>query len=473
MKSLLSFLAEDEIERIHEATMQVLEKTGIKVGSEKICRLLQRHGAKVNGHNVRLPKALVAEALQQVRQQVLLAGREASFDLIVPAAEPPYNTTSGYAPFVKDLETGRTRNSTGRDLMDFAVVSDFLEVIDFFWPIVMPTDEPPPVEELCALDISLRHIRKHIQCSCATEKTARWQVRLAAVIAGGEDRLKERPIFSALVSPISPLTFERNAVEAMAALAEAGIPVVPMTMSLSGTTAPATLAGTLTIANAEELATLVILKCANPDAPMVYSTDAAPADLKTGVVNYLAPEYLLLGAACAQMARRYSMPSMVAHGSSEELPYDLPSFERNVLKVAISQMTRTDLASWLGSLESALNASLVNLVGDAEACMHASAYLRRFAVNAETLALGPIDEVGPAGHFLAHKHTVQHFRKELWIKNLQDRFFLDPGEGSFADQAKHKVREILTNYQVPPLDRDLLKEMDAIMLQARRDILGE
>jgi trimethylamine--corrinoid protein Co-methyltransferase len=105
--------------------------------------------------------------------------------------------------------------------------------------------------------------------------------------------------------------------------------------------------------------------------------------------------------------------------------------------------------------------------------MHASAYLRRFAVNAETLALGPIDEVGPAGHFLAHKHTVQHFRKELWIKNLQDRFFLDPGEGSFADQAKHKVREILTNYQVPPLDRDLLKEKDAIMLQARRDILGE
>ncbi|MGB4682443.1 MAG: trimethylamine methyltransferase family protein, partial [Dethiobacteria bacterium] len=251
MKSLLTILTEDEIELIHEATLQVLEKTGIKVGSEKICRLLQRHGARVNGDNVKLPRAMVEEALRQVRRRVLLAGREAAFDLVVPAATPPYNTTSGYAPFVRDLETGRTRNSTGSDLKDFAVVSDFLEVVDFFWPIVLPTDEPPPMEELSALDISLRHIRKHIQCSCATEKTARWQVRLAAAVAGGEDRLRKRPIFSALVSPISPLTFEKNAVEAMVALAEAGIPVVPMTMSLSGTTAPATLAGTLTMANAE------------------------------------------------------------------------------------------------------------------------------------------------------------------------------------------------------------------------------
>lgn len=472
MKSLLSFLTEDEIERIHGATGRLLEKTGILVGSEKIRSLLKRRGAVVNGKNVKLPGPMVEQALQQARRRVLLAGRDRDYDLLVPAVTPPYNATSGYAPFVKDLETGRTRNSTGSDLVDFAVVSDFLEEVDFFWPIVLPTDEPPPMEELCALDISLRHIRKHIQCSCLTEKMACWQVRLAAAAAGGEEELKARPIFSAQVSPVSPLIFEKNAVEAMAFFAGAGIPVVPMTMSLSGTTAPATLAGTLTMANAEELATLVILKSVNPDAPMIYSTDVAPADLKTGVVNYSAPEYLLLGAACAQMARYYRMPSMVAHGSSEEMPSDLPSFERNVLRVAASQMTRTDLSSWLGSLESSLNASLISLVGDAEADAHASAYLRCFNVDTDTLALGPIDEVGPAGHFLAHKHTVQHFRKELWTRKLKDSFVLEAGGGSFADRAKEKVKSILKNHRVPPLDRGLQKEMSSIMQQARRDILG-
>jgi trimethylamine--corrinoid protein Co-methyltransferase len=471
MRSLLSILTEDEIERIHLATMQLLEVTGVQIGSEKICRLLQRHGARVSGKNVKFPQQMVETALQQAQHRVFLAGRTAEFDLVVPATEPPYNATSGYAPFVKDLETGKTRNSTGADLRDFAVLSDYLGEIDFFWPIVMPTDEPPPMEELRALDISLRHIRKHTQCSCATEKIARWQVRLAAAVAGGEEALRKRPIFSALVSPVSPLNFEKNAVEAVAALAEAGIPVVPMTMSLSGTTAPATLAGTLTMANAEELATLVIIKSVNPAAPMIYSTDVAPADLKTGVVNYSAPEYLLLGAACAQIARYYNMPGMVAHGSSEELPYDLPSFERNVLKVAASQMTRTDLASWLGSVDSSLNASLVQLLGDAETCAHAAAYLRRFKVDADTLALAPINEIGPGGHFLSHKHTLQHFRKELWTKRLKDPFILEPGEGTFADLAKQRVKDILRGHQVPPLDEDLLKEMDTLVLEAREDIL--
>ena len=130
MKSLLSFLAEDEIERIHEATMQVLEKPVLKWAVKRSAGCCSGT-AQVNGHNVRLPKALVAEALQQVRQQVLWRDGRRVLISSFRRRSPPYNTTSGYAPFVKDLETGRTRNSTGRDLMDFAVVSDFLEVIDF------------------------------------------------------------------------------------------------------------------------------------------------------------------------------------------------------------------------------------------------------------------------------------------------------------------------------------------------------
>ena len=138
-----------------------------------------------------------------------------------------------------------------------AVVADYLDARPLR-PLAMPTDGPPPLEELSALDISLRHTRKHIQCSCSAEKTARWQVRLAAAVAGGEEKLRQNPIFSAVASPVSPLTFEKDTVEAMVVLAEAGIPVVPMNMALGGTTAPATMAGILVMANAEELATLVI-----------------------------------------------------------------------------------------------------------------------------------------------------------------------------------------------------------------------
>jgi len=472
MKALFGFLNGDEAAQIHEASLAVLEKTGIKVESEKVRRLLARHGAREEGSKVRLPREMATEAIKQVRRQFVLTARDPAWHLTVPSGST-LNATSGYAPFVHDLETDEKRSSTGQDLRDFAVVADYLDAVAFFWPLAMPTDGPPPLEELSALDISLRHTRKHIQCSCSAEKTARWQVRLAAAVAGGEEKLRQNPIFSAVASPVSPLTFEKDTVEAMVVLAEAGIPVVPMNMALGGTTAPATMAGILVMANAEELATLVILKCANPEAPMVYASDSGPADMRSGEVNYAAPEYPLIGAAMAQMARFYGIPSMVAHGSSEELPADLTAFERNVLRVLISQATWTDLSSWLGSRDSAISGSLVNLVMDAEVYAHAAAYLRQFSVDAGTLALDVIDEIGPAVHFLSHKHTVRHFRKELWTRRLRDNFVLDPGEGSYIERAREKARSILATHKVPPLEEGLLKEMDDLMQSARRDILGQ
>lgn len=470
MKASFAFLSEDEIERIHRAATIVLEKTGIKVESEKVRQMLARQGARVAGNIVRLPRELIGEAIKQIRKDFTLAARDPAFNLAVPAGRT-LNTTSGYAPFVHDMETDIKRSSTGRDLQDFALLADYLEGVEFFWPLAMPTDGPPPLEELSALDISLRSIRKHIQCSCSEGKTARWQVRLAAAVAGGEKELRRSPIFSAVASPVSPLTFEKEAVEAMVILAQAGIPVVPMNMALGGTTAPATLAGNLVMANAEELATLVILKSADPEAPMVYASDSGPADMRTGAVNYHAPEYPLTGAALAQIARFYGLPGMVAHGSSEELPADLTAFERNVLRVLISQATGTDLSSWMGSRDNSISGSAVSLIMDAEVYAHASAYQRQFSADAATLAVEVIDDIGPGGHFLSHKHTVQNFRKELWTKRLQDSLLLESGPDSYADRARQKAKEILASHSVPPLEESVLKEMDALMAEAREDIL--
>ena len=472
MEAVLGFLSGDEIEKIHKASLIVLEKTGIKVESESVRHLLAQHGAKVGGNIVRLPQEMVREAISQIRRKFILAARDPSCDLIVPSMNTTYNTTSGYAPFVHDFETDQRRSATGRDLRDFAVLADYLDSVSFFWPIAMPTDGPPQIEELSALDISLRNIRKHVQCSSSVGKTASWQVRLAELVAGGEKELREKPIFSAVSSPVSPLTFEKEAVEAMVILARAGIPVVPMNMALGGTTAPSTIAGILVMANAEEIATLVILKCANPEAAMIYASDSGPANMRTGEVNYQAPEYPLTGAALAQVARYYGLPSMVAHGSSEEMPVDIIGLERNLLRVLLSQATRTDLSSWMGSRSSAISGSMTSLVMDAEIYEHALAYLRQFSVDAVTLAVDVINEIGPSGHFLSHKHTVQHFRKELWTKRINENLVLNPGKDSYAARAKEKVKEVLSVHSVPPLEEDLLKEMDSLMLEAQNDILG-
>ncbi len=473
MRGVLTFLSEEEVGRIHEASLRILKETGIKVLSEKVRKLLGENGADANGDIVKIPGSLVEEAIRKVPERITLCAREPKCDLKLPAGEFPFLATSGFSPFVDDFETGKRRKPTRSDLRDFAVVSDYLDTVDFFWPTIIPGEIAPPLQELYSLAIAFENNRKHIQCSCVTEKTAKWQIRLAAAIAGGEEELKKRPLFSTIHCPVAPLTFEKDSSEAMVVLAKAGIPTAPMTMVLAATTAPATVAGTLAVANAEELAALVIVECANSGAPMIYTSEAAPANMKTGEINYKAPEYPLICAGVAQMARFYKIPDLVSDISLEEAPFDALSFERNVLKVAMSFMGRTDISPWLGSRDLALSASLDQLVLDAEVCEHARAYLRRFEVNGDTLALDVINKVGPGGHFLGERHTVEHFKKEIWNRTLADTFILDPkAKGSFTERARAKVKEILSTHKAPPIKEEVHKEMKQILKDAEKDILG-
>lgn len=474
MKAILNFLTEDETERIHKASLRILKETGVKILSEKVRGLLAENGAEVTGDIVKIPGILVEEAIKRAPEKITLGAREPKCDLKLPVDDFPLLATSGFSSFVDDFETGERRESTSSDLKNFAIVGDYLDTVDYFWPTLVPGDMLPPLQELHALAIALENNRKHIQCSCVTEKTAEWQIRLASALVGSGQELRKRPIISTINCPVAPLTFEGGASEAMIVLARAGIPTLPMSMVLAATTGPATIAGTLAVANAEELASLVIVECANPGAPMIYTTEIAPANMKTGEINYKAPEYPLLSAACAQMARLYKIPSLVADVSLEEIPSGLSSFERNVLKVAIGFMSNTDLSPWLGSRDQALSASLDQLILDAEVCGHARAYLRRFEVNDDTLALEVIHKVGPGGHFLGEKHTLTHFRKEIWSRELSDPFIVGPmTNGSFLERTKAKVREILSTHKPLPIQEDLCKEMRQILRDAEKDIMGD
>jgi len=472
MRGVLTILSDSEVEQIHEASLRILKETGVKVPSEKVRKLLAENGAEIGGDIVKIPKPMVEEAVKRAPREITLGARDPKCDLKIPAEEFPFMATSGFSPFVDDFETGERRYSTSSDLKDFALVSDYLDTVDFFWPVVIPNDLPAPIQELHSLVIALRNNRKHIQCSCVTEKTARWQIRLASAVVGGEAELRRRPIFSTINCVVAPLTFEKGSSEAMVMLAKAGIPTLPMTMVLAAATAPVTLAGTLAVANAEELAALVMVEYANPGAPLIYTSEAAPADMKTGEINYKAPEYPLLSAGAAQMTRFYEVPSLVADISLEEVVSDIPSFERNVLRVAMAFMSRTDLSAWLGSRDRALSASLDQLILDAEVCEHAYAYLRQFEVNEDTLAVDIMHEVGPGGHFLDKTHTLKHFKREIWSRQLSDTFVLDPAtKGSYIERAKAKVKEILAAHTPLPLKENVDKEMQQILTDAEKDIL--
>jgi len=484
MRGVLTFLSDSEVEQIHEATLRILKETGVRVLSEEVRKLLAENGAEIDGDIVKIPKPMIEEAVRRAPREITLGAREPKWDFKIPAEEFPFMSASGLSPFVDDFETGERRYSTSSDLKDFALVCDYLDTVDFFSPSVIPNDVPPPFQELHKAAIALRNNRKHFQGGSITEKTAQWQIRLASAVMGSEAELRKRPIFSMVNCPVAPLTFEKGAAEAMVVLARAGIPIAPMTMVLGGTTAPVTIAGILAMANAEELASLVIMECANPGAPMIYCSEAAPANMKTGAINYDAPEYPLIGAGCGQMARFYNVPDFIADVSpgdrlSEPVspgprPDVIADIESSLLTMALSWMARTDMTASFGGVDLAISAALDKLVLDAETYEHARAYLRRFEVNDDTLALDVIHKVGPGGHFLDTKHTLEHFKKEIWSRELSDTFILDPAaKSSFIERAQAKVREILATHRVPSIEEALDKEMRLIIRDAEADIGGE
>ena len=467
----LIVLTDKELEDIHETSLRILHKIGTKILSKKVQNLLSENGAEVDSARsiVKIPSSLVEEAVQKAPKKMVLAGRNPKFDLKLPSKEFTFIATSGYSSFIRDLESGEKRMTKASDLIDFAILSDYLDQVDFFWPIVVPTELPPPVQTIHGLAISFEHTAKHVQHEALTEKQAKWQIKLAAAIVGDEKKLRKRPIFSSVNCPVSPLVFEEGSSEAMVELAKAGIPVVPMSMALCGSTAPATIAGTLTIVNTENLAALVILECANPGAPMIYCGESTSADMMTGDINYKAPELPLIAAGTAQMARFYRLPVYATQCGLDETPQDLEALLEGSKWLALSHLSHGDISGGLGSLENAESSALEQVILDVEAWVHARAFLRRFSVDEDTLGFDAISKAGPGGNFLGLKHTLNHFQKEIWLK--KDTTILPSTDGSIVERAKGKVREILSTHVPPRLEEDIRREMNQILRQSEKDIL--
>jgi trimethylamine--corrinoid protein Co-methyltransferase len=433
--------------------LKILQEIGIKVVSKKVQSLLVENGAKVDVASsiVNIPSSLVEEAIKKAPKEMVLCGRNPKFDLKLPAKNFPFVATSGFSVFMRDFKTGEKRMTKSSDLKDFAILSDHLNQVDFFWPIVTPTELPPAVQTVHGLVISFENTEKHVQYQALSEKDAKWQIKLASAIVGDEEKLKKRPIFSSVNCPVSPLVFEEGSSEAMVKLARAGIPVVPMSMALCGSTAPATIAGTLTIVNAENLAALVILQCANPGAPVIYSAESTSADMRTGNINYQAPEFPIIATGATQMARLYKLPCFTT-------PIGV-----------LTQMGRGDISADFGSLENAESAALEQVILDVEEWEHAKAYLRRFEIDEETLGFDAISEVGPGGNFLGLKHTLEHFQKEIWLK--KETTILPSTDGSLVERAKEKVSQILSSHVPPQLDEDVKREINQILRNCEKDML--
>jgi trimethylamine--corrinoid protein Co-methyltransferase len=465
----LRFLDKDEEELVHAQSLECLSQIGVLVRSNSVLKMLADAGVSVDFKKkiAKIPERIVADAIRKAPKSITLGARDAKHDLRLPTVKYPFVSTGGVTLFMTDLESGERRKASRKDLADFARLSDALDPIDAFWPIVTTSDVPPHAQFVHELWTSFQNTTKHILGSAGSGTLgiadARVQIALGRLVAGGADEMKKRPPFSVLSCSIAPLSFETGVVEAQVEYARAGVPIISMSMCMGGMTSPVTVAGTIVVSNAENLASLVITQTAAPGAPQIYSSEATLANISTGYIGYRGAEAPIIFAAAGQMARRYGLPKMTGVlGVDAERPgVHIPFGE--LASLMLTTMSGTDLCSGIGGLDLDGGCSLEQVVIDAYQWEEFRAFMRDFEVTKETVALEVVKEVGQGNTFLNHPHTARNFRGQMFFRSKKTELYGATMSDRMVADARETVRKILREHTAEPLDREVIAEGNGIV----------
>jgi trimethylamine--corrinoid protein Co-methyltransferase len=470
----LRFLEKEEEELIDQQTMECLETIGVKVKSESVLNMLKEAGAVVDDKTqvAKIPESMVREALAHVPKEIVLYGRESRHDLRMPVSSWPYVGTSGLATYILDIDTGKRRDSTVKDIADCVRLADALTGVDFVQTCTTATEVPHQTHGLHELWTALQNTTKHVHgVEIFNAEDARKQVELGALIAGGKEELDKRPRFTVIHCSIAPLAFEHDAVEAMVEFAKAGVPVTTMTMSLSGGTAPVTLAGTLVNANSENLASFVISQAARKGARTIYCSSSTPVSMSTGMINYQSANQPLIAAGLAQMAKRYGLPCMVGDwGLNDTTEPGFPHTFSETMGIAISTMTGSDMQGGIGALDNAKGTALEQEVIDSYVWENVRKQMTAFEISKETAALDVIREVGHGNTFLTHIHTARNFRKEIISRDPDKARFEATMSNAMVAEAREIAKRLLKEHQVPKLDESIVQLGNGIIREHEKQL---
>ena len=466
-KLRLEILTPQEVKKIHEATLWIIEKVGVRFPSKRALEIWAEHGAEVDSGKmvVRARAELIEEALKTCTPVYSLAARDPQKDLPLDGNHV-FIGTDGCGVEVIDIITGKRRISCLQDVRDISRIADATEEVGFHWVPVSAQDMPPATRGLHEIKAIWENSTKHVQTeSIYNEGEARAAIEMAALIAGGKDKLRQRPVLSLMQCSAPPLGHDGGSLDAALVAAEYGLPTGFMTMAANLTTGPATLAGNLAVGNAEVIAGTALIQLAYPGTPVFYAAAQTASDLRTGAYTGGGPEDFLYGAATNVLADFYHIPlSMGAFATGAKEPNWQAGVE-NSLSTFMASIVMSDMLLGVGFLHGSRIWSFAEMMMDCEIFSIIRKTMEGIVVDDETLALDTIAAVGPGGNFLSQKHTLKHMR-ELFLPQFMDRRPFNEWEAKkddARDWALAKARKRLETHQPDPLEESICTEMAKII----------
>jgi trimethylamine--corrinoid protein Co-methyltransferase len=445
----LTVLSESELDRIYEASLSLLMDPGIQTESTLFLDIFEKNGARVERENgmIHVEREMVEAALKSAPSSFVLHGRnDPDMDLLLEDGRVYYGMGGTSEPLFWDWEQWKPRQPTKEDMVNNTRVGQALPNIDFVQTLCMSGDMPTNEIFFHDFDAIFRNTTKPSVLNVLERPFTQHLLELAAAASGGESALREKPSVMGIVTPISPLKIAKMN-EGILDAVEAGVPVLYSPGPLMGATAPATVAGTVVLTNAEVLFGVVLTQLIQPGAKVVLKPDTDVFDMKTTQVTYGSPEQDLGKIAMVQLARRYKLPIYGLGGGVEGKVPDAEAASEATLSMLLNGLAGMNLNQSLGSLAWGLYGSPEMVVICDEIVNMIKRVLEGIAVDEDKLAVDVIRQVGPGGSFLGEDHTVQHFRKELFFPKLFRRLTIDEwaeeGSKMIHEAAHARVESIL------------------------------
>jgi len=456
MRFKAEIFSREEIELIHQKTMDLLENTGVWVKSPKAFGLLKEAGVRVDEETRRvyLTEDQVMEAVRVTPKKMVLAGRNPNYDYEIPSYESRH-TMSGICTNIYDLYTGERRESTKDDVRNVGRVFQKTVTGVVAWTGCSALDVPEKTHCLHEMAAIIQGTSKHIQFQLSDPYEAGYAKKILDLVVGSREEFHKRKIASVLYCPVSPLTQDAGMLDAYLELADYEVPVNIYPMPMIGLTSPASLFATVVQINAEVLSALAIFQTASPGWPVIYGVASGAADVRSGayVKSGEAPLISMGGTA---MARYYNLPCCVTGGGTFET---MPAY-----------LGGADLIDGIGTCDNGMAVSLEMILTEDEIAQRILRICRGIRIDSNTDLVDEIKEEGPGGAFIARKSTLRNFRDKDEI--YSSPYFSSKLRGTVHEKADSMaianklIKEILEGPVEDGLPEDVTDEMDRICAEA-------
>ncbi|MCF8080320.1 MAG: trimethylamine methyltransferase family protein [Desulfobacterales bacterium] len=460
-------LTEADIEKIHRSVLKIFSEVGVQVNYPEALKIFEKAGAKVDADSriVRFEQDMVMELIARAPSMVNLCGREpdGSLDCEIGGTKVHLGT-GGTALNVQDPGSTDARTSQLADVMNMARAVDALENIHFYMLNVHPHDVERDDIDVNRFGAALNRTKKHIMGGVYTVEGIRNVIKMAEMIAGSPEKLRERPFVSMVTCIISPFKLDEDYGRLAIEVAKNGIPLVVPAEPLCGATSPITIAGTLVVECVDTLTGVMLAQLVNPGTPVIFGCVSSITDLRD--MKYLAGalEMGLINAGASQMAQFYKLPIYATAGMSDAKVSDAQAgYESAMTSLMVALAGGNFIHDAAGFLEFCMTASFDKLVIDDEIIGMVMRAVEGIRVDDDTLALDELMKVGPGGHFVSSRHTRRHMRTEQFMPKLSDRDGREAWQAAGAkdtrQRAAEKARSILDAEPVSMISPEVRKKI--------------